>query len=298
LGDLLTAVPALRGLRRHYPGARVLLAAPARFHELAMLTGAVDQLVPTEGLGDVRPLPRPPELAVNLHGCGPQSIDHLLAWRPLRVLTHFHHRRPDLPGPPWRAEQHEVNRWCELLEWAGIHCNATDVLLSRPAGQPYATSDVVIHPGASAPARRWPTDRFAAVAAALRDEGHHVMVTGSADEAGLAQDVARAAGLPRTAVLAGALDLPALVALVSDSRLVVCGDTGIAHLAGATGTPSVVMFGPTPPSRWGPRGPAPHIPLWAGDVGDPHADTPTPGLLSIAVASVLDASRQLLSEAA
>jgi ADP-heptose:LPS heptosyltransferase len=298
LGDLLTAVPALRGLRRHYPAARVTLAAPPRYRELALLTGAIDDVLPTACLGDLHELPQPPGLAINLHGCGPQSIDHLLTWRPQAVLTHCHHRHPALAGPPWRTDVHEVQRWCALLEWAGIHCEADDVRLPRPSVHPDRIGAVVIHPGASAPARQWPPDRFAAVAAALRDEGHEIVITGSAAEFGLAHEVARAARLPRTAVVAGLLDVTAMAALISDSRLVICGDTGVAHLAASTGTASVVLFGPTAPARWGPRGPAPHAALWAGGVGDPHADTPHEGLLLITVGRVLAASRQILEETA
>ena len=84
--------------------------------------------------------------------------------------------------------------------------------------------------------------------------------------------------------------------LVADSRLLVCGDTGVAHVATATGTESVLLFGPTPPSRWGPRRVERHHVLWAGDVGDPHADHPDPGLLFLSTAEVLDAVRTALKE--
>ncbi|GAB4897225.1 hypothetical protein MAHJHV28_47090 [Mycobacterium avium subsp. hominissuis] len=69
--------------------------------------------------------------------------------------------------------------------------------------------------------------------------------------------------MPRTAVVSGVLDLPALTALVAADHHSAVGDTGVAHLAAATGTASVVLFGPTSPRRWGPRGPAPHAALWA-----------------------------------
>ncbi len=59
--------------------------------------------------------------------------------------------------------------------------------------------------------------------------------------------------------------------------------------------PSVLVFGPTPPARWGPRGSGPHVSLWAGDVGDPHADRPHPGLLLISPARVLAAIGELLA---
>ncbi len=298
LGDLLTGIPALRGLRRAYPQAHIVLAAPERYRDLATLSGAVDELDPTPGLGRLRPRPHPPDLAVNLHGSGPESIADLCSLQPHALISHRHAAFPGVDGPPWRADLHEVDRWCELLEWAGILCNPEDLAIPRPAGYPDRSSAVVIHPGAAYAARRWPPERFAQVAAALRNRGHDVVITGDAGEVDLATSVADAAGLPETAVLAGTLGLLELVALISDCRLLICGDTGVGHIATATGAPSVLLFGPTPPNRWGPRGSGPHIAVWAGDKGDPHADRPHRGLLLITVGRVLDATESLLKDCA
>jgi ADP-heptose:LPS heptosyltransferase len=104
----------------------------------------------------------------------------------------------------------------------------------------------------------------------------------------LALEVADDAGLVRSAVVAGQTTLAELACLVAYAGRVVCGDTGIAHLATAFGTPSVVLFGPVPPSRWGPPGPpAPHRALWAGLRGDPHAPCPHEGLLRLEQDEVL-----------
>ncbi|MGV0741563.1 glycosyltransferase family 9 protein [Mycolicibacterium sp. XJ870] len=289
LGDLLTAFPALRGLRRAYPSARVVLAVPDRFRELAMLSGAITDVEPTPGLGCLPRRQPPPDIAVNLHGSGPESIADLLALQPKTIMSHRHSSYPDLPGAPWRTDLHEVDRWCHMLAWHGIPCDPTDLGVERPSDYPARAGVVVVHPGAAFPARRWPAERYAAVAAALSDGGHEVVVTGGAHEIELARTVVDLAGLPESALLAGTLDLLGMVALISDCRLLVCGDTGVGHIATAAGTPSVLLFGPTPPSRWGPRGDGPHVALWAGDRGDPHGDEPHSGLLLITVARVLDA---------
>jgi ADP-heptose:LPS heptosyltransferase len=92
-----------------------------------------------------------------------------------------------------------------------------------------------------------------------------VVVTGSMAERALAARVAGAAGLGPDAVLAGRTGVADLAALVAGARLVVCGDTGVGHLATAYGTPSVVLFGPVPPRLWGPPPDRPwHRALWPG----------------------------------
>ncbi|MBO0864266.1 MAG: glycosyltransferase family 9 protein [Mycobacterium sp.] len=288
----------MRGLRRAYPSARIVLATPKPLDPLARFCGAVDKVLPTAGLGDLRWPGPPPDVAVNLHGRGPESIADLLATKPKTLISHRNPKYPAVSGPPWRDELHEVDRWCALLGAAGIVCNPGDLALDRPPGYPRRDDVVVIHPGAAAPSRRWPADRFAVVAAALADAGHRVVVTGSVAEKSLAETVAAQAGLDQSAVLAGELDVLGMVALISDSRLLVCGDTGVGHIATATGTPSVLLFGPVPPSRWGPRGAGRHIAVWAGDCGDPHGDRPHRGLLLITVSRVLEATRQILAECA
>ena len=87
-----------------------------------------------------------------------------------------------------------------------------------------------------------------------------------------------------------------LLAGVGAARVVVSGDTGIAHVATAVGTASVVLFGPTAPSQWGPPSDRPwHRVLWSGRRGDPHASMPDPGLLDITVADVVSELDRLRS---
>jgi ADP-heptose:LPS heptosyltransferase len=278
LGDLLTAVPALRALRQEFTGHRITLAAPAAYGALLPLTGAVDDQIDVSGPGPV-PFERP-DIAVNLHGRGPQSIDALRRTDPGRLMSYE-------VGPAWQDGVHEVRRWCDLLGWYGIEGDPTDLTL----GISDRTGPAIVHPGAAYPARRWPPERFARVAAMLDD----VVVTGNTAEVPLAREVAELAGLPDDRVLAGRTDLAGLIELISKARLVVCGDTGVAHLATAFCVPSVVLFGPVSPSLWGPPPGWRHVALWAGRNGDPHGETPDPGLLKIEVSEVVDAALEVTS---
>jgi ADP-heptose:LPS heptosyltransferase len=288
LGDLLTAVPALRALRSAYPDHRLVLAAPAPLRELATLTAAVDDLLPTAQLGALPWRELPPAVAVNLHGRGPQSIAALRALRPAVLISHGHR------GPDWDDDLHEVHRWCRLLEYFEIPTDAADLALNHPQVPSPAPGAVIVHPGCAFAARRWPAERYAAVARRLTSRGWRVVVTGSAAEKSLAAQVAAAAGLPADAVLAGRTTLSQLAALVAEAALVICGDTGIAHLATAYGTPSVVLFGPVSPRHWGPPPDRPqHVALWAGTTGDTFADRPDPGLLAITTADVIAATARL-----
>jgi ADP-heptose:LPS heptosyltransferase len=180
-----------------------------------------------------------------------------------------------------------------MLGWYGIRTDPTDLDLIRPTGAGPAGA-TVIHPGAKSPARRWPVDRFAAVARTLAAGGHRVVVTGSAAERPAALAVARSAGLPPDAALAGRTDLADLAGLVATARLVVSGDTGIAHLATGYRTPSVVLFGPVPPRLWGPPADRPyHRAIWHGTNAEPgDGPDPHPALLAITPDEVVTAARE------
>ncbi|MCW3017566.1 MAG: glycosyl transferase, family 9 [Solirubrobacterales bacterium] len=290
LGDLLTAVPALRALQAAHPGATVTLATPEVLHPLVRLAGctpvAATPLGPLpEGAGGA-------DLLVNLHGRGPQSHRVALAARPRRLVAFEHPAVSESAGMPrWRADEHEVARWCRLLDESGIPADPARLALPVPALSPrlrIADGATVVHPGAASGARRWPPARFAQVARGEVAAGRSVVVTGGSGERDLAVHVARGAGLGPEAVLGGRTTLLELAAVIAHAGRVVSGDTGVAHLATAFGRPSVVLFGPTSPATWGPPpGRRDHRVLWSGRTGDPHGGRPHAGLLAIEPDAVL-----------
>ena len=297
LGDLLTAVPALRALRAAFPEYRVALAAPSTLAPLAYLSDAVDDVVDTLPLRRINARLERADVVVNLHGKGPESHRLLLASRPRRLLAFANAEVPESSRmPAWQPDEHEVERWCRLLSESGITADPRDLKLKRPSrpAPAHARKATVVHPGAASAARRWPPERYAAVARAELRRGRRVVVTGGPGEVGVARAVAVAGGLDGSAVLAGRTDLLELAAVVAAAGRLICGDTGVAHLATAFRTPSVVLFGPTAPALWGPPPDSPsHRPLWRGTTGDPHGGSPDPGLLRIEVEHVLEALADL-----
>ena len=160
---------------------------------------------------------------------------------------------------------HEVERSLDLVRAAGFDLPAGDdghlrirdpevVENPVPPGDPY----VVVHPGATVPARSWGVERNAATVTALLEVGWRVVVTGGPDERALTASVAGAA---RTGVLdlGGRTSFDGLARVVADAAAVVVGNTGPAHLAAAVGTPVVDLFAPVVPAvRWRPWN-VPHV---------------------------------------
>jgi len=305
LGDALTGVPALRGLRRLWPDARLVLAAPEGVGAWLAGHGLVDAVLPAHGLAPLAPdalvrsaaehphvlAGRPVDVAVNLHGNGAASATALAALEPARVVAFASALHPG--GPAWRDAEHEVLRWCRLVQEAGGTCGPADLVLRDERER---TATVLVHPGAASGSRRWPPERWAQVVAALRAQDRDVAVTGGPDERALCAAVA----VDGARDLAGALSLPELTELVATAALLVCGDTGVAHLATATRTPSVLLFGPTPPDRWGPALDGDrHVVLWPAPgghhAGDPHAAAVDPVLASTTVEDVVAAAASLLA---
>ena len=180
LGDLLVAVPALRALRRAFPGHRLVYAAPGWLAEAVALVGGFE-LLPVSGLDEPLPIgPGRVDIAVNLHGRGPLSNSRVAELGARVTMAHG----AATGGPAWRESAHQRERWTRLLEWYGIEADPLDVGLSRPVEPSAVPAATVIHPGAGYGSRLWPTERFAEVARRLSDAGHTVVFTGSVGERG------------------------------------------------------------------------------------------------------------------
>ncbi|HET6896068.1 MAG TPA: glycosyltransferase family 9 protein [Candidatus Baltobacteraceae bacterium] len=296
LGDLLTCVPALRAIARAFPEHYRVLAAPLYLAPLVRLCGGIDEVVDAAPLMPLDEDLSAIDVAVNLHGRGPQSHRVLLQTHPRKLIAFANAEIPETRDlPQWRPNEHEIDRWCRLLRESGIPADANDLELAAPRGDARSRGAIVVHQGAANESRRWPLDRWVDLCTRLVHEGHRVVMTGSAAEFRRCRYIAKAAHLPIECVLAGNTDLEDLTCVVASCLAVVCGDTGLAHIATALRTPSVVLFGPTSPAYWGPPSNRPyHRVIWRGILGDPHAPYVDPGLASISVDEVLAQLHELL----
>jgi ADP-heptose:LPS heptosyltransferase len=280
-GDVLLSGPAIRAAAA---GARevTLLVGPRGAQAGALLPG-VDRLLVEEAAwidADPAPVER---AAVDAF------VDRLAALRVdvAVVLTSFHQSplplalllrmagvprigaiSVDYPGSLLDVrhrvddDRHEVERALSLMHAMGFDLpdgddGALAVVPPAAVEPPFGDAAyVVVHPGASVPARAWPPDRHAALVAALTAAGRNVAVTGAPSERALtAQVAAAAAPAGRGAVedLGGRTTLAELAALLEQADALVVGNTGPAHLAAAVGTPVVELFALTvPAARWRP----------------------------------------------
>jgi ADP-heptose:LPS heptosyltransferase len=296
LGDLLTVVPCLRALADAFPEHRRVLATPAVLTPLVELADAGFEVVDAAPLAALPATCQDASVAVNLHGRGPESHHLLLATRPGRLIAF---RRADVPAtaasPSWGHHEHEVERWCRLLAESGIRADPGRLRLRRPNPPPREHAGAtIVHAGAKAVERRWPAERWAAVARAEVAAGRPVLLTGSPAERPLALRVAALAGLHEADVPAGRTSLAELTAMVAHAGRLVSADTGVAHLATALGTPSVTLFGPTAPAEWGPLiDRHMHRVIWKGPARRGPEGRPHPALLHVGQEEVLTAVAQL-----
>jgi ADP-heptose:LPS heptosyltransferase len=207
------------------------------------------------------------DLAIQLHGSGLNSNAFVEL---LGARRSAGHRPPGGWSPSdgmyveYTGHGSEVDRCLDAVDAAGAPARGRHLefpvtpsdraeLAALPAIQVLGSRPYVcLHPGARHPVRRWPADRFAAVGRSLAESGWPVVVTGTADEAATASAIAAAIG-QRAIDLSGLTSLGALGALIAGARLLIANDTGVAHLADALGTASVIAFTHTDPERWAAR---------------------------------------------
>lgn len=272
LGELCLAVPALRALRAGRPHHRLVVLVPEDLVPLVEAADLADEVVavPAEA--------QPPaalagcalavDLAANAAGCMATLGADLL------VSPHL----GDAPAD-W-DDVHRADRLCALVSGAlGIEADPQEVGLDAPpltidlrSERPAVVDDrfrvglgsVLLHVGAGAPARRWPTPRWAAVLRELRAHGVPIVLTGPPEDSDRVHEVVEMAGCEDDddcALAVGRTDVLGLVRLLQQAAVVVSGDTGIAHLASVLRRPSVVLLGPTAPVHVGPPQLGPHTVL-------------------------------------
>jgi ADP-heptose:LPS heptosyltransferase len=159
---------------------------------------------------------------------------------------------------PYPHERHEADRHLRLLEHLGLPPGADRALEWTVTGDDErelqalgltAGAYVVLHPGATSASRRWPLDRFAAVAHALADDGLQVVVGGVPSEAETTGALVARLTCP-VVDLTGRTSLGGYAALLRDAAVVVANDTGTAHLSAAVRGRVVTVFLSGDPVRW------------------------------------------------
>jgi len=270
VGDLIFALPALMALHECYPRASITLLG--RKWQAEFLTGRPGPIDQVLVMPTVRGVGAPPDavedtgeiarflgalnaqridLAIQLYGGGGYSNAFL------QQIEARHRVGLRAEGAPpldrWLPYVYLQNERLRLLETVGLVGAATATLDARLELLPRDIAEaaervpddgaplVVLQPGATDSRRRWPAERFAAVADALADKGATIAINGSADERNLVDTVAAVMSHPAHR-LAGRLSLSGLAGLLSRAALLVSNDTGPLHLAQALGTPSVGVY--------------------------------------------------------
>ena len=330
LGDLLCATPALRALRHGLPGAHIALLGLPWAAGLCARLSSVDEFIefpgwpglperePADGrtllrfLSDVRE--RHVDLALQMHGSGAivnpllmsLGARHTAGFASGAHWPHSEHQDDAANFTEWPTRGTEVERLLRLTDHLGLprqgeqldfpllpQDRAEAEPLIAPLAGPHGKAFALVHAGSQLPSRRWPPERFAAVADALADAGLAVALTGTMAEAGLTRAVAGAMRAPAFD-LAGLTTLWTLGALVERAAGVVCNDTGISHIAAALGTPSVVVSSGGDAPRWSPADGSRHRVFWHDLPCRPcthtHCPIGHPCALAVGVAEVRQAA--------
>lgn len=298
LGDMLCAVPALRALRAALPEARIVLTGlpwaaqfaqrfPSYVNEFMAFPG--HPLLPEQAVRHdeltafyATVCDQGFDLALQLHGSG-DVTNHIVAGFGARTMAGFSRSEATqtdrtllLPYLEAGAESERLLRLSERLgaPAVGSHLefplrrdDVEELEASQLTPDLEPGSYICIHAGARKRDKCWPPERFAEVADRLHAEfGLDTVLTGSADEAPLARAVASHMRSPAVEA-AAPISIGAMAALMSRSRLLICNDTGVSHIAAGLGLNSVVVFSKADIARWAPLDRLRHRCIW-----DPAAE--------------------------
>lgn len=278
IGDTVLATPALLALRRFLPQAKIHILLEDWVAPVLEKSPLVDRVITIPKQSNTararlaRDLHRTKyDVVYNLHGGTTSTFLTRATGAPYRVgFAHYQYARLHnhvAPSPQeiWRRQSlHSVEQQLALIGWTGVPVTdrpATQLAISESAarsiaerlaahkiaeGQPVA----LIHPAAALETKQWATDNFARVAEAVAERGLTPVAIVSPGERLVLDSLRNQAKTSITGFTD--LSLPQVTALAARARLFIGNDSGVAHIAAATGTPSVVIFGSSNVAHWRP----------------------------------------------
>lgn len=276
LGDAVYVIPALRVLRQRFLEAHITVITGKRGYPLLQRCPYLDALylrhLGNGLLGKLREIMRLRkgryDLAVILDNSDEKTLHTFLAGIPRRVggvKKYFSRLLTDpVPVDPEAHRINDLNRavvaqlGCDISDWRLELFPDPKASVSLPAKLEQAGWHgerplVGINPGASAPNKRWFSERFAQVADALLEADIQVVLLGAKSDLPQVQAVLQAmARMPLN--LAGQLSLDELIVCLGMLDALISGDTGPSHLAAAVGTPVIALFGPSAARHYAPIG--------------------------------------------
>ncbi|MBV8390605.1 MAG: glycosyltransferase family 9 protein [Mucilaginibacter sp.] len=280
LGDMLCAIPAIHALRNAYPNAEItLLGLPWAKWMVERFDNYFDRLIHFPGFpglpeqvfnpiafAEFLPLIQREQfdLALQMQGNG-SIVNSMIELFGAKYTAGYqiegHYARDNNLFMSYPNEGSEIDRHIALMEFLGIPSqgnalefpiNAMDfqeldyLALSIEKGR-----YVCIHPGSRGAWRQWPTEHFASLGDFCYEKGYKIIVTGTKDEAHIANEVIEQ--MSNEAIDAtGKTSIGAVAALIKDSALLISNCTGVSHIAAALKTPSIVISMDGEPERWGP----------------------------------------------
>ena len=277
IGDLILTVPAITAVRQQFPEARLTLVVAHGSREMLPAIPGIDRALVARGRISDAPqwfalAARRFDYCLDFSRTDRSAFLTLLSNARKRI-TYKTIRREPLRRLSYNQfvrsrvrELHTIDHHLSLLAPLGINNGSGMVRLRLPeeageeAGRAIAScrlgeNFVVLHPGSARAEKFWLAERWAEIADHLQANGLRVVLTGGTSR--MEQDhLARIqARVKRPLVdLSGKLGLLAVAALIQRARLLGTVDSAPMHLASALGTPQVVLFGPTNPFHWRPRG--------------------------------------------
>ncbi len=290
MGDMLCAVPALRGLRKRFPAARITLDAAAINSEVMRGNPWIDEVLVYDKRRQMR---NPFHLPRFIAGLRSRRFDAAIVLNTVSfsvtsmmlsvasgaririgcsgaafgtgLTSRYYHLELPLPSPVELERMHEARHNLYPLAAIGVleddlssymATTREDELACERLAEaidPEGKGFIVALPGAGKEQNLWPAERFAEAAARLsRRFGCPVVaVRGPVDGPAFDRFLAESVALPPVAVISRPA-IGFLAAVMRRASVNLCNDTGVMHIGGAVGARCVAVFGPTDPARWKP----------------------------------------------